>query len=69
MIEKTLKIEGMHCKKCIAKVEAALKGIDATYVDINQDKNEALVCFENEIADAILSEAIQKVGFAVISIH
>ena len=69
MIEKTLKIEGMHCKKCIAKVEAALRGIDATYLDVNQDKNEALVCFKNEIADSILSEAIQKVGFTVISIH
>jgi len=28
-----------------------------------------LVCFKNEIADSILSEAIQKVGFTVISIH
>ena len=69
MIEKILKIEGMHCKKCVAKVEAALRGIDATNVLVNQEQNEVSVFFENEVVNSLLDNAIRNVGFVVISIQ
>jgi len=69
MIEKNLKVEGMHCKKCAAKVEAALKDIEAISVMVNQEQNEVSAFFEKEIADVILTETIHKLGFEVKSIH
>lgn len=69
MIEKTLKVEGMHCKKCVAKVETVLKDNNATSVMVNPDQNEVSAFFEKEISDSILNEAIQKAGFVVISIQ
>jgi len=69
MIEKNLSIDGMHCKKCAAKVEAALKAVDAGCVIVNPDQNEASAFFENEIADLVLYEAIRKAGFTVTDIR
>lgn len=58
----TLKIDGMHCEKCQAKVEAALKSAGAkAAVDLKLGR-ASVTCPEKLDAD-VLVKAIEALGF------
>ena len=65
---KTIKIEGMHCPNCVAAVKNALAELDGiTHVDVSLEDAQAIVEVE-EIADEVLQETIEDIGFDVVEI-
>ena len=56
-----MKIGGMHCEKCAAKVEAALKALGKGSVDLKLGR-ASLVCPEKITADQIKA-SIEALGF------
>jgi len=67
-MEKTLKINGMHCKSCevlISDVLAEIKGIEKVKVD----SKEGFVKFnyKDEHVLSIAKQAIEKEGYTVIA--
>ncbi|MGN1044370.1 MAG: heavy-metal-associated domain-containing protein [Candidatus Methanomethylophilaceae archaeon] len=64
MSKKTLKIEGMMCENCSAKVRNALSGIDGVVsVTADHRKGTAVVESETEIPDDTLLMAVIDAGF------
>ena len=65
--EKNLKVDGMHCQKCVARITEALKGIEGVKkVNIDLNTKKVNVICKNEIAKETLSAVIEKLGFKVI---
>ncbi len=65
---KTIKIEGMHCPNCVAAVKNALAELEGiTHVDVSLEDAQAIVEVE-EIADEVLQETIEDIGFDVVEI-
>lgn len=65
---KTIKIEGMHCPNCVAAVKNALAELEGiTHVDVSLEDAQAIVEVE-EIADEVLQETIENIGFDVVKI-
>ncbi len=66
MNKKTLKVEGMMCKHCVARVEKALSSVDGVLkVEVNLKKKTASVEFDGEIADEALINAVVEAGYEV----
>ena len=64
MAKKTLKVEGMMCGNCTAKVEAALgalPGVRSAVADYK--RGTAVVEFDGEIPDEDLTMAVIDAGF------
>ncbi len=65
-MKKTMKIEGMMCKHCVAHVTKALLGVEGVEtVEVSLEAGEAVVCASNEIADEVLTVAIVDAGYEV----
>ena len=62
-----LKIGGMHCEKCAAKVESALKSFGKADVDLKLGR-ATLVCPEKVTATEIKA-AVEAVGFTCDAIQ
>lgn len=64
MSKKTLKVEGMMCGNCSAKVQNALMAIPGVRsAEANHNKGTAVVEFDGEIADETLTMAVIDAGF------
>ncbi len=59
----TLKIGGMHCIKCVAKVEAALKTLGVK-ADIDLKLGRAAVTCPEKLDPAELKKAVEALGFS-----
>ena len=58
----TLKVEGMHCPKCVASVTKALSEVPGlSNVSVNLEKGEAT--FDGEAPVDAIKEAVDKIGF------
>jgi copper chaperone len=68
-MKKKILLEGMSCKHCVNHVTEALKEIGATDVEVNLDKKLATAEVREDITDEIIKEAIEEVGYEVISIE
>ena len=67
-MNKTIKIEGMSCEKCVAHVKDALEevsGIEKVTVDLKEGK---AVIEGNDVSDEVIKEVIEDEGYDVISI-
>ncbi len=68
-MEKSLKIEGMMCPRCVAHVEKALQAIDGVCaVEVNLKKKTAAVKIDKEVADETFVAAIAEAGYEVKSV-
>lgn len=68
---KVVKIEGMGCEKCAAKIKAALEAVpDVTEVCVRLDKKWAEVFCDRaaEPNDAALIEAVAAAGYEIVGI-
>lgn len=68
-MNKTIKIEGMSCEKCVAHVKDALEeisGIEKVTVDLKEGK---AIIEGNEVSDEVIKEVIEDEGYDVISIN
>ena len=65
-MKKTIKIEGMHCSHCSARVEKALAALGlAVTVDLAA---KCAVVEGKDTADDVLRDAVEDLGFEVVSI-
>ena len=59
-----LKVTGMHCGSCQAKVERALKAVPGTYgVHVDVQSGEAQVDFDGKTPTEKFVEAVKSVGY------
>ncbi len=66
---KTMKIEGMMCPHCEARVKKTLEGLDGVEnAHVSHTDGSAVITFSKEISDKILSGAVTEQGYKVIKI-
>lgn len=62
-MKKVMKIEGMHCAHCKARVEAALNALPKVSARVSLDAAEAVITCPAETEDQALRDAVSAVGF------
>jgi copper chaperone len=67
-LKKVIKIRGMHCQHCQSRVEQALNDLEGVTAKVNLKKEEAVVTLSSSLDEQILKDAIQEVGYEVLSI-
>ncbi len=66
-MEKTLKIEGMMCPHCEARVKANLEEIDGVIsVTASHESKTAVIILEKDVSDEILIKTVEEQGYSVI---
>ncbi|NLM50411.1 MAG: heavy-metal-associated domain-containing protein [Clostridiaceae bacterium] len=68
-MKKVLKIEGMTCGHCKARVEKALNEIPGVSAKVNLAKKEAVLKIDEGISDQRLIDAVQEAGYKVLSVE
>ncbi len=65
-MEKTLKIEGMMCGHCEARVKKALEAVDGVAeATVSHEKGTAVVKMSRDLPDATLKAAVEEQGYTV----
>ena len=65
-MEKTIKIEGMMCPHCEARVKKALEDIaGVTAADVSHERGDAVVTLSSPVGDEVLKGAIENAGYKV----
>ncbi len=68
-MEKTIKVEGMMCPRCVAHVTKALQAVAGVQsVEVNLKKKTATVRLDEEVANEVFVAAITEAGYEVKSI-
>ncbi len=68
-MEKTMKIEGMMCGHCEARVKKVLEGIEGVgNADVSHEKGTAVVTLNGEVSDEILKKAVEEQDYQVTEI-
>ena len=66
-MEKTMKIEGMMCMHCEARVKKCLEEIDGvTEAVVNHETDSATVKMSKDIDFAVLKKTVEEQGYKVI---
>lgn len=69
-MKKVMKIEGIMCMHCEARVKGALEAIEGVgSANVSHKKGTAVVKLDMEVCDEILKDAVEKEGYKVISIE
>lgn len=66
--KRILKISGMHCEHCARNVTIMLNRIDGVSADVNLSAGRAVVSYDRDISNEVLKEAVEKIGYQVVSI-
>lgn len=66
-MELNIKIQGMHCQNCVKAVTKALTGLGAQ-AEVNLKAGEAKAVFSEKVAEEKVRDAIEDLGFDVVSI-
>ena len=67
--EKQLRIEGMHCENCQARVENAINRLEGAACTVNLKRKTATVSYSAEISDSQLKQIVEKLGYQVTEIR
>lgn len=68
-MKKIVRVDGMNCSHCQAKVEAALSSLDGvSEAKVNLKKKIAIVTLEKEVNDDTLLKAVNDAGFTGVSV-
>lgn len=66
---KTLNIEGMMCEHCEARVKKALEALDnVNEAQVSHKDGTAVIGFDTDISDAVLTKAVEDQDYKVLSI-
>ena len=66
---KTMKIEGMMCPHCEARVKKALEALDGvTEATVSHEQDQAIVSMDMELSDDVLKKAVEDQDYTVVSI-
>lgn len=68
-MKKIIKIEGMSCSHCQARVEKVLNEIAGVKAKVDLKKKAAIVSFDSDISDSVLKDAITEAGYEVVSVE
>ena len=69
-MKKVMKIEGMMCAHCEARVKKALEAIDGvTSAAPSHEKNEAVLELSKPVADELLTATVTDAGYEVKGIR
>ncbi len=67
---KTLKVEGMMCGHCEARVKKALEAIEGVKEAVaDHNKGTAVVTLEAEVADEVLVKAVEDQDYKVLGVE
>ncbi len=67
-MQKTMKIEGMSCSHCSARVEQALTAIPGVSAKVNLEAKSADLTLSKPVDDKTLRDAVTGAGYEVVSI-
>jgi Cu+-exporting ATPase len=66
-MRKEIFIEGMTCNHCKMRVEKTLNGIDGvTSAQVILENQKAVVEFDKEVDEALITELIDDAGYTVV---
>ena len=68
-MKKTMKIEGMMCKHCVAHVTKALEAIEGVTPEVSLEDNAAYLTLDREVPDEVLTKAVVDAGYEVTGIE
>ncbi len=69
-MEKTMKIEGMMCTHCEARVKKALEALpEVSAADVSHEKGTAVVTLSGQLADEALKKAVEDQDYKVLGIQ
>ena len=69
-MEKTMKIEGMMCGHCEARVKKALEAIEGVSVaNVSHEEGTAVVALSADVSDEVLKKAVEDQDYTVISME
>ena len=68
-MKKTVRIEGMMCKHCVAHVTKALEGIEGVKPEVSLEDKAAYLTLEKDVPDEVLKKAVEDAGYEVTSIE
>ncbi len=68
-MKKIIKINGMNCEHCRARVEKALGALGGVDAKVELKKKQAVVNLTSDVSDEILKNAVTEAGYEVVSIE
>ena len=68
-MELIMKIEGMSCEHCKARVEKALNSIEDVSASVDLEKNQANIAITGTAEAAVLTAAVEDAGYTVLSVE
>lgn len=68
-MKKIIKINGMSCEHCSARVEKALGAVGGVEAKVDLKKKQAVVNLSSDVSDEILKNAVTEAGYEVVSIE
>jgi len=68
MSEKNLKIKGMSCGHCSARVQKVLNSIDGVEAKVDLETNSAKLILSKEVSNDLIKSTIDNIGYEVIEI-
>ena len=68
-MKKIIKIEGMSCEHCKARVDKVLNEIEGVNAKVDLKKKEAQVTLSADVSDEKMKNIITEAGYEVISIN
>lgn len=66
---RILKVDGMSCGSCAARVENGLNSLDGVWARVNLEKEEVLVYMKQEYGDSELKQAVKDAGYVVYGVQ
>ena len=69
-MKKTMKIEGMMCGHCEARVKKALEALEAVQeAEVSHESGTAVVTLSGAIDDTVLKKAVEDQDYKVLAIE
>ena len=69
-MKKTLKVEGMMCGHCEARVKKALEALpEVTEAVVSHETGTAIVTLNADVADDVLKKAVEDQDYTVTGIQ
>ena len=65
---KTIRIEGMTCAHCSARVEKALNALEGVLAKVDLEGKKAEAVVGPGVTDAMLRDAVTQAGYEVVGI-
>lgn len=66
--KKVIKIKGMHCENCQARVTRLLDKIDGASADVNLKKNQAVLSCSRNVPDEEIKSALAMSDYTITDI-